>query len=228
MNKKLDPYFDSAIFAATKKWEYLLEFFPDFDYHKVKDGIDPERIKYNRPDNLTGHQQRAFIMYWCLKGASEGGIGISMGCGEVIEPFCLGIDKYCGREHPDYPVSEGHRLANYHPHMVLRADKPLPFTSDCFDFLVSCHSLEHMEDIVWSLREWIRIVKPEGILAIVMPDGKYEGVGLDRDHKTYYSSEQFREEVLKEVEDLVEIVEFDIFQNGHSFNVVLKKRESRG
>lgn len=204
-------------------YDYLLEFFPDYDYHKC---TQPERLDYRRRDNLAGHQQRAFCVYWSLKGAEKGGVGVDMGCGEVIHPFCLGVDKYMGDSHPDYPSST---KANYHPHMVLRADKPLPFTDGCFDFLISHHSLEHMQDTEWTLREWLRVVKPNGVLALVLPDAAYGGADNDRDHKASYSAEQFKKEVLDPLveEGLIKIVEWNTFNNNFSMNAVLKKREQK-
>lgn len=39
-----------------------------------------------------------------------------------------------------------------------------------YDFLVSSHSLEHMVDVRETLKNWIRVVKPEGFLIITVPD----------------------------------------------------------
>ena len=202
--------------------EYLLEWFPNYDYHNLAKGVDSARLDYRRLDNLVGYQQRCFAVYWALKGAEKGGIGIDIGCGEVIHPFCFGVDKYCGDSHPDYPSSH---KANYRPHMVLRGDKPLPFESDTFAFLISHHSLEHMVDASWTLREWVRIVKPNGILAIVMPDRTF-GEPDDADHKRVFTAEEFETEVLDSLvsEGLVEIVELDTLRNKFSFNVVLRKK----
>lgn len=205
--------------VSDKVYDYLLAFFPGYDYHKC---LQPERLDYRRPDNLTGHQQRCFCVYWCLKCADKGGIGVDMGCGEIIHPFCFGVDKYCGDSHPDYPSPV---KANYHPHLVARADKPLPFTDNCFDWLVSHHSLEHMIDTAWTLREWVRIVKHGGLLALVLPDAKY-GIASDKDHQVDYAAETFKTEVLDPFveEGLVTIEEFDNLQNFFSFNVVLRKK----
>lgn len=206
---------ESKVFCAKPSYEYLLEWFPLYDYHRCR---EPERLEYTRTDNITGHQQRCFAVYWALKCAEKGGVGIDMGCGQAISPFCIGVDKYSGDDHPDYGGA-------YHPHLELRADKPLPFTDGCFDFLISHHSLEHMNDAEWTLREWIRIVKPNGILAIVMPDGKYPGTDNDKDHKRVYTAEEFKEEVLDSLvgESLVKVIEYDTFDNCFSFNCVLKK-----
>ena len=206
--------------GIVKRFGYLLPFFPEFDYHHLAEDIDPARLDYRRMDNVAGHQQRCFTVYWALKGAENGGVGVDMGCGELIHPFCLGVDKYCGDAHPDYPSPT---KAHYHPHLVMRVDKPLPFTTGSFDFLISHHSLEHMCDTAWTLREWIRIVKPGGILAIVMPDAAY-GPTNDPDHQEDYSAAGFKREVLSTVTEVVDVLEFDTFNNHFSVNVVLKKK----
>lgn len=197
--------------------EYLLDYFPNYDYHKLVPNIDPVRLDYRRADNIVGFQQRCFILYWCLKGAENGGIGVDMGCGSVVDPYCLGIDKYGRGEKDDYG-------GECKPHIVLRADKPLPFESGSFDFLVSNHSLEHMSDTEWTLREWIRIVKPRGILAIIMPDATYGSTGDEHHHAVSWTAEDFKKEVLDDLKDLVEIIEFNTLSNNFSMNCVLKKK----
>lgn len=215
----VEPDLDKMIKSVG--FDYLLEFFPNYDYHKLAEGLDPARLDYRRSDNLAGHQQRCFCVYWAIKCGQKGQIGVDVGCGELIHPFCLGVDKYFGDSHPCYPSQT---KANYHPHIVLQCDKPMPFTDSSFEFLISHHSLEHMQDCEWTLREWIRIVKSGGILAIVMPDKTY-GEPMDKDHKRVYSSKEFKEEVVDVLvgEKLVEVLEYDTFNNFFSFNVVLKK-----
>jgi len=39
-----------------------------------------------------------------------------------------------------------------------------------YDFVYSSHCLEHMPDIHLALRNWVRILKPGGILYVVVPD----------------------------------------------------------
>jgi SAM-dependent methyltransferase len=39
-----------------------------------------------------------------------------------------------------------------------------------FDFLYSSHCLEHLRDPAAALRNWIRVVKPEGYLVVAVPD----------------------------------------------------------
>jgi len=57
---------------------------------------------------------------------------------------------------------------------VYDAAKPLPFPSDTFDVIYASHILEHIpwfrtEEV---LREWVRILAPEGRLEIWVPDGE--------------------------------------------------------
>jgi len=193
---------------------YLEKYAPGLRYWEMpKDKLD-----YRKPDNWVGYEQRAFIFYWALKAVEEsrGGIGFEPGCGQAITPFCLGADKYAGPDHPEYGGA-------YHPHIMIECDKPLPFEDSCFDFLVSHHSLEHMEDTDWTLREWIRVVKPGGVLAIVMPDAKYPTA--DKGHKCEWRAEDFKREILDPLveEGLVEIFSYNSFLNFFSFDCVLVK-----
>lgn len=56
---------------------------------------------------------------------------------------------------------------------VLDAAKPLPFSNDTFELVYASHVLEH---IAWYstetvLKEWMRILKPEGHLEVWVPNG---------------------------------------------------------
>jgi SAM-dependent methyltransferase len=41
---------------------------------------------------------------------------------------------------------------------------------DSYDFLLSSHSLEHHANVIKALKEWKRVVRPGGLLLIVVPD----------------------------------------------------------
>ena len=45
--------------------------------------------------------------------------------------------------------------------------------SGLYDFVLSCHSLEHMANPVKALMEWNRVMKPGGSLVLVLPDKRY-------------------------------------------------------
>lgn len=42
-----------------------------------------------------------------------------------------------------------------------------------YDFLLSCHSLEHIANPVKALFEWARVLKHKGLLCLVLPDKRY-------------------------------------------------------
>lgn len=52
------------------------------------------------------------------------------------------------------------------------------------DSVVSRHCLEHLKDPVATLREWLRILKPGGLLSLVLPnDTHHDFLNMDVDHK---------------------------------------------
>jgi ubiquinone/menaquinone biosynthesis C-methylase UbiE len=46
----------------------------------------------------------------------------------------------------------------------------LPYPDDCFDAVTAWHVIEHVPDVLETLREWSRVLKPGGILAMETPD----------------------------------------------------------
>lgn len=42
-----------------------------------------------------------------------------------------------------------------------------------YDFLLSCHSLEHFANPIGALMEWKRVVRPGGVILLVLPDKRY-------------------------------------------------------
>lgn len=83
-------------------------------------------------------------------------IQLHLGCGEKYIPGFIHIDtrKF---SHVDYVTS---------------ADKLDMFEDNSVDLIYACHLLEHfkrnqIEDI---LKEWYRVLKPEGILRLATPD----------------------------------------------------------
>src|SRR3954464_2013884 len=44
------------------------------------------------------------------------------------------------------------------------------FPDDSYDFVLSCHNLEHIANPVKALKDWIRVTKPGGSIILVLPD----------------------------------------------------------
>jgi len=64
-------------------------------------------------------------------------------------------------------------------------------SNSTYDFLYSSHCLEHLGDPAEALRNWIRVVKPNGHLIIVVPDEDLYEQGefpsYNRTHKTTFT-----------------------------------------
>ena len=221
------------------QYEYLCGHFPEWDIKKFAGSKENLLFytngKFNQ-DNIVGAQQLSWVVFNCIKEFKRsGGIGIDIGAGQQLSPFCVGLDYYSSDrreldgEHPDYYSGE------YHPHLKLRGDVfrdeltnvleyPLKILGDnTFNFLVSHHSLEHMENTLETLQEWIRIIKPGGALIIVMPDNGFISTG-DKGHKNEYSAENFRLLILDKLLNLVTVEKYDTLQNNFSFNCLLRKK----
>lgn len=218
-----------------KFYEYAFlqdRFFPNFDYHITEPGMDPKRLHASHSENLVGNQQRAFNIYWGIKQCGlTGYVGLDIGSAGIQAPFCLGTDKYSG-ESPLYGGS-------LNPQMKCTAEDTSLFGNEAFNLIVMNHSLEHVEGDIANYinNDWYRILKPNGIIAIIVPDGQYNNVyQMDKDHKhcwiprreskipEFYKYQIFEDEVLDKVKEKYCVYEFDNLNNGFSFNCVLRKR----
>lgn len=104
------------------------------------------------------------------------GVALDLGCGGYkVFPHFIGIDsgKEWGKLHADVIVDTAERM-------------PL-FASNSADCVFSSHLLEHIEDYKSALKEWWRIVKQGGYLALYLPDEdeypKVGKTGANVDHK---------------------------------------------
>lgn len=106
----------------------------------------------------------------------------------AMEKFCrgLGLDVGCGTNR----LSPTVMTTDWFPH----ADADLiwncvheggryiyPFRDNRFDFIFASHVLEDFapDEIQWVMDEWLRMIKPNGYLVILVPDiegGRYPGI----------------------------------------------------
>jgi SAM-dependent methyltransferase len=52
-----------------------------------------------------------------------------------------------------------------------------------YDFILSCHSLEHIANPLKAIAEWVRVLKPGGLFILVLPDKRYT-FDIDRPYTT--------------------------------------------
>ena len=120
----------------------------------------------------------------------------------------------------------------------------LPFADNVFDYVFTCHLLEHMRDPRAALTEWLRVVRPGGHVACIMPNTLFtQGQNTDpTPHWHEWTPRDFLVEVLEENacpeywfryrNELAwvnaTVVHFDEAQPHWSFGVVLEKDHGGG
>jgi len=105
----------------------------------------------------------------------------------------------------------------------------LPFKDNSIDFLISFHTLEHLPDIKRALAEWIRTLKPEGLVFAIMPDKKYFSHSNDPHIiKSLQAPSEMEpvemESILDGFLDQIEILLFDSRKNNFDFDIVFRKK----
>ena len=140
------------------------------------------------------HPERLAVLPYCSEGK-----GLDIGCGHrKSSENCIGVDLTPGGETGDVGCVDG---------QISQADICTSggdlnmFGDDELDFIVSRHNIEHYVNFLKTLKEWKRVLKPGGIMAIVTPDedglnrqGK-RGVELDPTHEHSFTIDSFREAI---------------------------------
>jgi len=84
---------------------------------------------------------------------------LNLGCGNKIKEGFIGIDKI------DF---------GFNKVVDLEKDK-LPFEDNSVDYILANHFIEHLKDVKNCLNECWRVLKPDGIIEIIVPHGFWEG-----------------------------------------------------
>jgi len=120
------------------------------------------------------------------------------------------------------------------PEILCSGDK-LPFKDEELDYISSIHSYEHFEDQHKMLKEWLRVVKVGGIVAIVHPDISYtkkqnpviDAPGLkENPHNRHYHENTHKSlvaELSKSKELPFKIVDHGVACPNWSFYLILEK-----
>ena len=96
--------------------------------------------------------------------------GVNIGCGQrTVSPLLLQVDIM--RE-PVLGIESGEH-GDLNASAFLARPNDLPFKGESIDYIVSLHTLEHIEDPVETVNHWLDIVKPGGGIGIVVPDWRY-------------------------------------------------------
>lgn len=104
----------------------------------------------------------------------------------------------------------------------------LPFLDNSVDLIVSSHALEHIHNTDQTLREWVRVIKPGGFIACIMPDKRYflhtgGNIHARDDAPNEMEPEELREKLLSI--NGIEIILFDTRKNNFDFEFVVRKEK---
>jgi SAM-dependent methyltransferase len=100
----------------------------------------------------------------------------------------------------EFPVRLGGRA-----HFVRGDAARLPFANATFDAVISNHSLEHFSELEAALREIGRVVRPEGVLFIAVPDAStltdkvYRWVGRGGGHVNAFVSSEDTAQLIERI-----------------------------
>lgn len=118
----------------------------------------------------------------------------------------------------------------------------LPFADGSFDFVITSHLLEHLQDTRGALLEWLRVVKVGGYVVNIIPDVRFtHGMNTDATpHLHEWGPNEFLREILEcPIGDMwykvapfrwgtAEVVSFDEALPGWSFHCVLRRTDGNG
>ncbi len=98
-------------------------------------------------------------------------------------------EKSPASSRPRVTVSSGTELTR------ISEDGSLPFRDNSFDAIIGQHVIEHIADAAAALREWKRVLKPGGRLALATPNARYPDPThfADPDHARIFSPAELRD-----------------------------------
>lgn len=149
---------------------------------------------------------------------------------ESVLPYCRGkgIDVGSGGRtlsKETFRVDKSEAVA---PHLIWDSSTLPMFADNSVDFIFSNQHLEHIENTLQALQEWVRVVKPGGYVNIITIDRDAYGApgskGTDPDHKHCWRKQEFWEMIQAWVsnKDLSSTIEKEV-DLGSDYGVVLKK-----
>lgn len=153
---------------------------------------------------------RPYLLRFC-----SGPTGLEIGFGgDPIRPDAVTVDK------------------NPHtrPSFLGDASNLLWFKDDTFDWLYSSHCLEDFEDTTSILKEWMRVIKPGGLMVLFLPDqqrylahcAKHNSLP-NQAHKHEHFSFEYVMKCLDSIPHRLIHMEDPVTYNPYSFSAVFRK-----
>ncbi|VAX25297.1 hypothetical protein MNBD_NITROSPINAE02-654 [hydrothermal vent metagenome] len=148
------------------------------------------------------------------------GKGIDVGCGSAkTHPDCIGVDIIAPGEKGDVASQKG--LVSQ-ADIMASGDRLDMFGEGELDYVIARHNLEHYDDPVKTLAEWRRVLKPGGVMGLVLPDDDaFDTMSADKTHKHPFTRSSLKK-IVDEMADLT-LVETGVSQHLWSFYAIIEK-----
>jgi len=116
-----------------------------------------------------------------------------------LEPYKVKIDLGAG-----FTNIPGYIKVDKHPHdgntnVICNFEtQPLPFEDSFVDIIRACHILEHINNLKWFMEECYRILKPNGLMHIVVPCVPAQLAYQDPTHVRVFTDETIKKYFCKD------------------------------
>ena len=100
---------------------------------------------------------------------------LNLGCGRDVRPDHVNVDRV-----PLPGISA-----------VVDLEQPLPFRTASFDEILTVHVLEHVDRFLPLMEELHRVLRPGGILRIIVPHLSFYGSYTDPTHRRFFGYRSF-------------------------------------
>lgn len=117
-------------------------------------------------------QDRRLEMILDAAGERIGGRILEDGCGVglYLKRLAQHSRMAVGLEYDLQRAEQAHQVAD---HVLAAAGEALPFSSACYDFILSHEVLEHVADDRTAIEEMVRTLRPGGRMALFVPNRGY-------------------------------------------------------
>ncbi len=137
--------------------------------------------------------KRELVREQVVRHGGGTGTAVDVGCGtgavvRMLHEDC-GFSTVVGSDLSEYALSLAAPVLGAGGHGVAARAEELPFASGSIDCLSSLDVVEHLDDDVRALREYARVLRPDGLLCVAVP--AYRWAWSDHDvvlgHRRRYS-----------------------------------------
>lgn len=122
------------------------------------------------------------LAYKYLKGLKGIEIGAGSQCNFCLNTINVDIADLSKFDNP-YSQAQKKVTGKVTKVDVIASGDNLPFDDNSYDFVINSHVLEHFYDPIKAIQEWVRVVKPNGYVFMIIPH-KERTFDKDRERTT--------------------------------------------